>query len=298
MFPFWGKGMRLELLNNQVELQNSGRALFPAVTILFVHGSMHSAHCWEYYMKYFSEHDIACNAISLRGHGDSEGIGNLSLWTMNNYLEDINLALEKVESPVVLVGHSMGGMLVQKYIEKYNNTKIIGAVLMSCTAFSMKKTVARTIFLLAPGFLRALFRRIIFDRKQVVRMVSDVATMKKVFFTDTCESSTIGKHHQHIQNESLRAIMGLCFFKPVKLVGNNIPLLFLVGGKDKVVKREEVTASQKHYRDGSGSSRCIDMKVIDECAHDIMLNREWRFGADHIVTWLNTRVLNRLKNEE
>jgi len=45
-----------------------------SVPILFVHGMWHAAWCWaEHLLPYFAQHGYASYALSLRGHGGSEG---------------------------------------------------------------------------------------------------------------------------------------------------------------------------------------------------------------------------------
>ena len=42
--------------------------------ILFVHGMWHGAWCWaEHFLPYFAQHGYDSYALSLRGHGASEG---------------------------------------------------------------------------------------------------------------------------------------------------------------------------------------------------------------------------------
>lgn len=42
--------------------------------LLFVHGAWHAAWCWaEYFLDYFAAHGYESSALSLRGHGGSEG---------------------------------------------------------------------------------------------------------------------------------------------------------------------------------------------------------------------------------
>ncbi|MBC7517162.1 MAG: alpha/beta hydrolase [Alkalinema sp. FL-bin-369] len=48
--------------------------------IFFVHGAWHAAWCRENFLPYFANHGYAAYAVSLRGHGTSEGrstFGNL-----------------------------------------------------------------------------------------------------------------------------------------------------------------------------------------------------------------------------
>ena len=58
--------MQLEMIANT---KNETR-LTP---ILFVHGAWHAAWCWENFLPYFAQQGYPSYAVSLRGHGASEG---------------------------------------------------------------------------------------------------------------------------------------------------------------------------------------------------------------------------------
>lgn len=108
-------GMRLEVLHGAPE---SASARPP---LLFVHGSFHGAWCWqEHWMGFFSAANYDCYAVSLRGQGGSDRrlpdgrelrVGG-DLGTLTDDLAHVVAALPA--SPV-LVAHSFGGLLAEKY---------------------------------------------------------------------------------------------------------------------------------------------------------------------------------------
>lgn len=74
-------------------------------------------------MPFFAKENINTVAISLPNHGKSKKDDNYSL---QEYLELINYWKEKCGTNCILVGHSMGGFLLQKYAADYEvNNKII-----------------------------------------------------------------------------------------------------------------------------------------------------------------------------
>ncbi len=119
----------LELLESRPcdaegKLLETGRA-----PILFIHGAWSSAATWEpLFLPWFARQGYRCCALSLRGHGGSGCDKWLRLCRVQDYLEDIERAVEHLGEPPVLVGLSMGGYLVQKYLETH---RAPGAVLMA-----------------------------------------------------------------------------------------------------------------------------------------------------------------------
>ena len=84
------------------------------IPLLFVHGAFMGAWVWEeYILPYMAQHGYEAHAVSLRGHGQSEGRERLTGFGLDEYVEDIEQAVEKIGSSPVLIGHSMGGAVVQ-----------------------------------------------------------------------------------------------------------------------------------------------------------------------------------------
>lgn len=91
-----------------------------ATPLLFVHGAWHSGWCWnEHFLPYFVEHGYTSYAIDLRGHGKSDGAKRLRWTSIADYVADVEQAVRQMERPPILIGHSMGGLVVQKYLEKH-----------------------------------------------------------------------------------------------------------------------------------------------------------------------------------
>src|SRR5262249_45915712 len=90
------------------------------VPLLFVHGALHGAWCWdEHFLDYFAERGYACYALSLRGHGASPGVERLRRTGIQGYVADVAELTAQLPTQPVLVGHSMGGFVIQKYLERH-----------------------------------------------------------------------------------------------------------------------------------------------------------------------------------
>jgi pimeloyl-ACP methyl ester carboxylesterase len=90
-----------------------------APPLLFVHGAWHGAWCWdEHFLGYFSQLGFSAHAVSLRGHGESEGKERLRFARLSDFVEDLEQTVDALPATPVLIGHSMGGFVVQKYLER------------------------------------------------------------------------------------------------------------------------------------------------------------------------------------
>ena len=105
--PKW----RLEVLSRRPSAARN------APPILFVHGARHAAWCWdEYFLDYFAANGYAAHAVSLRGHGGSEGQSGLWRHRIRDYVDDVAAVAAALPAAPIVVGHSMGGFVVQKFL--------------------------------------------------------------------------------------------------------------------------------------------------------------------------------------
>ena len=84
-------------------------------TFVLVHGAWHGAWCWEKVVPLLEEagHDVV--VPDLPGHGeDGTPMPELS---MQSYADRVVRAVDEAAEPVILVGHSMGGIVVSLVAE-------------------------------------------------------------------------------------------------------------------------------------------------------------------------------------
>ncbi|SEI81136.1 non-heme chloroperoxidase [Allopseudospirillum japonicum] len=116
----------------QIEVIKSPSEQAQAQPVLFVHGIFTGAWIWqEHFLPWFAEQGYHAWALSLRGHGGSEGHQDLHHWGLDDYVADLTQVAAKMELAYrrkpLIVGHSMGGMVVQRYLSKNQGA---GAVLL------------------------------------------------------------------------------------------------------------------------------------------------------------------------
>lgn len=120
----------------------------PKGAIVLVHGICHGAWCWNNFLNFFADHEYQGYAISLPGHGKSDGKERLQEYTLSYYVKAVKSAMKTIKTDMekhglkdvkpFLLGHSMGGAVVQQYIGKYEED-VQGAVLFApATAPKMK----------------------------------------------------------------------------------------------------------------------------------------------------------------
>jgi pimeloyl-ACP methyl ester carboxylesterase len=107
--------------------------------VVFIHGWPLNGDMWEYQVEPLSRQGLRCIAYDRRGFGYSSKIGNS--YNYDTLADDLNAVLTELDlRDVTLVGFSMGGGEVARYIGKYGEDRIAGAVLISSVTPYMLKT--------------------------------------------------------------------------------------------------------------------------------------------------------------
>jgi pimeloyl-ACP methyl ester carboxylesterase len=87
--------------------------------LVFVHGGYATARCWdEYFLPYFNHRGFDCHALDLSGHGDSEGRERLDSFGIDDYVEDLTQVAQALPAPAIVIGHSMGTVVVERFLEQ------------------------------------------------------------------------------------------------------------------------------------------------------------------------------------
>ena len=98
--------------------------------VIFIHGWPLNHEMWEYQLNYLPKHDLRCIAYDRRGFGKSDKPWeNYDFDTLATDLHELISALNLTS--VSLVGFSMGGGEVARYLEKYGTSKIEKVVFIS-----------------------------------------------------------------------------------------------------------------------------------------------------------------------
>lgn len=103
--------------------------------VCLVHGLGEHSGRYTYLAKIFYESGVAVFGFDLRGHGRSEGKrGHAQSYSL--LLEDVESILKKAraefnDSPLFLLGHSLGGNIAANYILRRSTRELAGAILSS-----------------------------------------------------------------------------------------------------------------------------------------------------------------------
>jgi pimeloyl-ACP methyl ester carboxylesterase len=188
--------------------------------ILFVHGAWHAAWCWENFLPYFADRGYAAYAVSLRGHGASAGREGIRWYSAaQDYVADIAQVIETLPQPPILVGHSMGGYVVQKYLETQSAT---AGVLLASVPVSGLFGFARRFGFRHPWPL--LKSQLLLNPWHLVE-TPELA--RDAFFSPEVSATEIDRHFARLQPESFRAELETILFDLPRPKRVKTPMLVL-----------------------------------------------------------------------
>jgi pimeloyl-ACP methyl ester carboxylesterase len=229
-------------------------------TIVFVHGMCHGAWCWEeQYIPYFEKLGYNCIAFNLPGH-ETEGSTKRISYSLGDYVQALRNEVEKLNEPPIIIGHSMGGMILQHFLKTRACKK---AVLMSSVPTSGVLMASIRVLFRYPGAIPFLLRRNL------------VGAFKKYPHLMLNKQKLIERYAHRMCAESFRAYLGLLI--PVSHK-SSIPILVIGGSQDGLISVREFENTAKHYH--------AKLAIIEGGSHDLMLDEDYEKSALEIANWI------------
>jgi pimeloyl-ACP methyl ester carboxylesterase len=252
--------------------------------ILFVHGAWHAAWCWENFLPYFADdlrsvvdhRGYAAYAVSLRGHGASAGRDGIRWYSAaHDYVADIAQVIATFSQPPILVGHSMGGYVVQKYLETH--PAAAGVLLASVPVSGLFGFAVRFGWRHPWTFLKSQLLL------NPWLLVETAELAQEAFFSADMSATEIDRHFARLQQESFRVELETTLFNLPRPQRVQTPMLVLAAANDRVFSVAEEQATARAYG--------TEAIVFPDMAHDMMLEPNWQQVANCILDWLQERGL-------
>lgn len=247
-----------------------GRATSGRPSIVFVHGAMHGAWAWdEHFLPWFADRGEHVIALDLRGHGASPSDRSVLWASIRDYLDDLTEVVGRLPNPPVLIGHSLGGFVVQRYLER---ASVPAAVLVGSTPYSgaMRLTV-RAMRHNPLGALRT------FATLRLLPMFGTPEAAHYWFFSPDAPREQVAGYSRLLTDESFRAVVDT-IVRPVRTKRITSPLLVLGGSEDRTATPADVAFTAHRYG--------VEPVCLDGLPHDLMLDEDWERAATYIADWL------------
>lgn len=250
--------------------------------IVFIHGLFMNPTSWDEWKKYFEEQGYVCyapaytfhegNPTELRNNINPD-LGNL---TFGQVIDSLSLFIDELPEKPILIGHSMGGLAVQKLMEL--NKGVAGVCINTAPP--------KGIFSFKWSFLKANLPII-----NPFKGNSVCVPTVKWFHYAFCNTMTIEQaqieynkfavpESRNIPRSSTKNDGKIDFKKP------HNPLLFIAGEKDNIIPSSLNKKNFNAYKDKNSKK---DFKEFSGRTHYICGQENWQEVAEFTVHWLTSQ---------
>ena len=240
--------------------------------VLFVHGAFAGAWMWrEVFMPFFARRGRPCAAVSLRGHGASEGRAGLRAARLSDYRDDLQRAFAAFPEPPVVVAHSLGGLLAQQLIGREEMRGL--ALLASLPPEGLWLESPRLAITDPQIWLEAVAGSAAGDRRPIGMAAHEV------LFSEGLPREHVARYAALMTPESPRALADAHVPGPIVsayLVG--VPTLVVGGTRDRLVTRGSTLRTALYHG--------AEHRTIEGGGHFLQLDPNAAEVARGVLDWI------------
>lgn len=285
-------GIYFEVVDSAPSLLESPPKIPPTrekPALIFIHGSLHAAWCYTYLQQFFSKHGYQSYAISIQGAGKSKVPEN-GIPTIEHHISSLTALLSEFQLsvPPVIVGHSSGAFLIQKWVEQMPN--LMSAMILLAPAPPKGYAALGNRIKSKAGFWTTL--RITFGF--IFKLVSsNVSLCREMFFS---AKEVDGFSEELEGDEQLRTYMKHfksarqtirveCMKKGIQATASMSGNVLVIGGADDLIVDQQAIEETAAFWNGQ-------YHIIEHAPHDLMLCSKWQQVAHLMLAWLEERPTN------
>jgi pimeloyl-ACP methyl ester carboxylesterase len=244
------------------------------IPLLFVHGAWHAAWCWdENFLGFFADKGYRAVALSLRNRGNSDK-NNPRKSSVADLVSDVASVANDLPAEAVVIGHSMGGFVVQKYLEKHSAPA--GVLLASVPVSGASR-----------GLLRIMGRHPLRSARATLtgkslRALNTPQAARENFYSASTPEPDVARYTALLDEEYLgRQLFDFTILSLPKPQQVTTPLLVLGAESDAVFSQDEIRSTARAYG--------TEAEFFPSMGHDMMLEPGWQAVAERIDGWLTAR---------
>jgi len=244
-----------------------------STAILLVHGAFHGAWMWEgNFLDYYLEQGFETYSIDLSGRGKGKrkfmlGLGDL--------VDDLATAIQQIDKEVIVVGHSMGCLVAQKYLEKHS---LKGAIfLCPLPPFGMHKSIGRLMVRSPKNF----FKFSMMSMFNVMKGGKNSRPPSGIYAPDT-PKEVLAENVAKMNGESKRLLTQI-FFQNVDIPAVKETPIQIIGAEDDgLIFKEDVIEMARRYE--------LPYQLFSDVGHAIIFAPNWKEVATETSIWMQTII--------
>ena len=248
-------------------------------TIFMIHGMWAGSWAWHNYKNFFEEKGFQCVTTSLRFHDmDPQDTPHPQLGTTSllDYAEDLEQEIRQLGPSLIVMGHSMGGLLAQ----------ILGSRGLAKALVLLTPASPAGIIALTPSVVKSFWSAQIKWGfwKRPMRQTFDEAVYSMMHLIPVEEQR---EAYDKFVYESGRAAyeIGYWLFDTRKAAYVDetkvkCPVLVIAGGQDRITPASVVRKVAEKYKAVSTH------KEFEDHAHWVLAEPGWTEIAEYVISWL------------
>jgi pimeloyl-ACP methyl ester carboxylesterase len=241
--------------------------------VIFVHGPWHGGWCWEQsFTSLFSRKGYRCITFDLPYHDRAGERPDIRKVRLRDYMLTLEHVIKRVGGNPILIGHSMGAYLIQKYLVK---GKCRMAVLMSPPP---PDKGWRTI-------LRLMQKPYIWKAVLFGRMHLAVSTPKRAswaLFGEGIRKEDTERYTGMMCDESREVLADMLWRDKAPKLPSDIPCIVFGGHRDRLFTLRDL--------DRTGTYLGCGIVVMADMGHDMMLEPGTDKLVDIMVNCIETKL--------
>lgn len=247
------------------------RPLAGAPPLVFIHGAFAGGWMWvDTLLPALAEAGYHGHALSLRGHGGSDGHDEIDWHSIAHYVDDVESIIAWLGGDVVLIGHSMGGFVAQKILERRH----VAGVALVCSVPPQGLVAAQFHLMLAKPGLFLELNRILGGNH------TDTLVLREALFAGEVPEAMLQRWLGQMQRESHRAIWDMSMFSLPNLSRMARPPMLILGAeKDLLVPAFLVQSTAHAYG--------LPCHIFRGMGHAVSHEKEWPLVAAALREWLD-----------
>lgn len=238
-----------------------------APPLLFIHGAYVGAWCWqEHFLPWFAAQGFDAWALSLRGHGGSRTSRPRDTLSIDDYVDDVLRAQERLPAEPILIGHSMGGFVAQKALERHP----FPAIVLLCSV-PPTGLAGSLLHMLLSSPLALLEMNLFMTGKRKPHR-----SLVEALFHHLPPEADLARYLAASGPESLRAIWDMMGFSRIDRTRQHPAPVHVFGAEhDKIIPPDQVETTARFY----GTTA----RILPEFGHTLMLEPGWERAAQAIA---------------
>ncbi len=254
-------------------------------SVVFIHGMYMTPLCWEGWVEHFAAQGYSCQALAWPGrdqpvaalrarHPDPQ----LATLTFSAVLEHLATQVRALAEPPILIGHSMGGLLVQQLLQRG----------LGSAGVAVDSAPPRGVLTTKLSFLKANWPHLnpLASKRTPVQM--SFAQFQYAFVNGLPLDVQRAAYERYVVPES-RRVPAAVFTSASRIdfKRQRAPLLLIAGANDTIVP---AALNRSNFKKYAGAPAVTDFKVFPNRTHFITGQDGWQEVADYTIAWLREHV--------